>query len=98
MIESVGEARLVFEGDGSAWDTTCGAELRDCVENPVILRVADVLKVHMSQPLTWVDAHSQACTRKKLVLSFTKNKEKQKFLINAIRRSGHRGTLASIGG
>ena len=30
----------VVEGDGSAWDTTCGLEISDATENPVIARVA----------------------------------------------------------
>lgn len=81
----------IFEGDGSAWDTTCSAKLRDCVENPVILHVGSILKVLMSEPSAWVDSHAQVCTITKLALTFKKG-EFKKILIDAIRRSGHRGT------
>jgi hypothetical protein len=82
----------VFEGDGTAWDTTCGAELRACVENPVILKVSTVLKAFMSEPASWVDAHYNVSTIDKLALSFKKNGEFRKITVDAIRRSGHRGT------
>ena len=82
----------VFEGDGSAWDTTCSAKLRDIVENPVIMHVGSILKVLMSEPTTWIDAHYDVCSLIKTALTFKKNGEFRKFLIDAIRRSGHRGT------
>lgn len=82
----------VFEGDGSAWDTTCSAKLRDCVENPVILHVGQVLKALMAQPDSWVDAHYTVSTVEKLAMTFKKNNEFKKLQIDAIRRSGHRGT------
>ncbi|APG78126.1 RNA-dependent RNA polymerase [Beihai weivirus-like virus 9] len=82
----------VFEGDGSAWDTTCSASLRDCVENPVIVHVASILKVHMVQPEGWVDAHTEISKMEKLLIIFKKNGEFRKYIIDAIRRSGHRGT------
>jgi len=84
----------VFEGDGSAWDTTCSSSLRDCVENPVIIHVATILKVMMSQPESWVQAHSDVSVLRQLTLTFKKNGEFRKFIIDAIRRSGHRGTSA----
>jgi 8-oxo-dGTP pyrophosphatase MutT (NUDIX family) len=82
----------VFEGDGSAWDTTCSAKLRDIVENPVIMHVGSILKVLMSEPTSWVDAHYDVCSLEKLAMTFKKNNEFRKLLIDAIRRSGHRGT------
>lgn len=82
----------VFEGDGSAWDTTCSAELRDCVENPIIAHVASVMKAIMAHPESWVDAHYDACVMDKLTIHFKKNGEFRRFIIDAIRRSGHRGT------
>jgi hypothetical protein len=82
----------VFEGDGSAWDTTCSSMLRDCVENPVIIHVATILKVMMAQPESWVQAHSDMSVMKQLTLTFKKNGEFRRFTIDAIRRSGHRGT------
>jgi len=82
----------VFEGDGSAWDTTCSAKLRDCVENPVIVHVASTLKALMSEPDAWVDSHTDVSVLEKITLTFKKNGEFRKFTIDAIRRSGHRGT------
>jgi hypothetical protein len=82
----------VFEGDGSAWDTTCSIQLRDCVENPVILHVASILKVLMSEPEAWAQAHSDISVMRDLTLNFKKNKEFRTYIIDAIRRSGHRGT------
>lgn len=82
----------IFEGDGSAWDTTCSAKLRDCVENPVIMHVGSIVRALMSEPTVWVDAHYDACALHKLAMTFKKNNEYKKILIDAIRRSGHRGT------
>jgi 8-oxo-dGTP pyrophosphatase MutT (NUDIX family) len=47
----------VFEGDGSAWDTTCSASLRDHVENPVILHVGAIMKLLMVEPPSWITSH-----------------------------------------
>jgi len=83
----------VFEGDGSAWDTTCSASIRELVENPVINHVANLVNGFMyATPETWAEAHASLCAQEKLDMSYTKNKEYQKETINAIRRSGHRGT------
>jgi len=83
----------VFEGDGSAWDTTCSASIRELVENPVINHVANLVNGFMNAtPHTWAEAHVSICAQEKLDISYTKNKEFQKDTINAIRRSGHRGT------
>lgn len=83
----------IFEGDGSAWDTTCSAEIRDLVENPVINHVANLVNAFMyATPSSWADAHSSLCAEEKLDMSYSKNKEFQKITIKAIRRSGHRGT------
>lgn len=83
----------VFEGDGSAWDTTCSASIRELVENPVINHVANLVNGFMyATPHTWAEAHASICAQEKLDISYTKNKEYQKLTINAIRRSGHRGT------
>ncbi len=83
----------VFEGDGSAWDTTCSASIRELVENPVINHVANLVNGFMyATPHTWAEAHASICAQEKLDISYTKNKEFQKETINAIRRSGHRGT------
>ena len=82
----------VFEGDGSAWDTTCGPEIRDICENPVIVHIASVLKAVMAEPHTWVDAHSNICQIEEMSVTFRKNKEFARLVLKAIRRSGHRGT------
>lgn len=83
----------IFEGDGSAWDTTCSASIRELVENPVINHVANLVNGFMyATPSTWAEAHASICAQEKLDISYTKNKEYQKETINAIRRSGHRGT------
>ncbi len=83
----------IFEGDGSAWDTTCSAEIRELVENPVINHVANLVNGFMyASPQTWAEAHASICAQQKLDLTYQKNKEFQKITIDAIRRSGHRGT------
>jgi len=83
----------IFEGDGSAWDTTCSASIRELVENPIINHVANLVNGFMyATPQTWAEAHASICAQEKLDISYTKNKEYQKETINAIRRSGHRGT------
>lgn len=83
----------VFEGDGSAWDTTCGPEIRELVENPVIHHVANLVNGFMfATPAQWAEAHESLCSKEKLDMSYTKNQEFQKIVIKAIRRSGHRGT------
>lgn len=83
----------IFEGDGSAWDTTCSARIRELVENPVINHVANLVNGFMyASPSQWADAHASICAQNKLDISYTKNKEFQKITIDAIRRSGHRGT------
>jgi len=83
----------VFEGDGSAWDTTCSEALRRIVENPVIFHIAKHVNAFLhSCPESWATAHYKACDLAELTLSYTKNKELHKMVIAAIRRSGHRGT------
>jgi hypothetical protein len=83
----------VFEGDGSAWDTTCSATIREYVENPVINHVANLVNGFLyASPDSWAKAHATICSEEKLDMTYSKNKEYQKLTINAIRRSGHRGT------
>lgn len=83
----------VFEGDGSAWDTTCSASIRNLVENPVLIHIAGVVNAFIhTAPATWATAHTSVCTKPTLDLTFTKDKERQWLTIDAIRRSGHRGT------
>lgn len=83
----------VFEGDGKAWDTKCSITIRNLVENPVIEHIGGMVDgfIH-SAPGTWTKAHESVCKSAKLKLTYSKNKEYKTFIINAIRRSGHRGT------
>jgi len=83
----------VFEGDGSAWDTTCSTEIRELVENPVINHIANLVNGFLhATPQSWAEAHASICAQEKLDITYSKNKEFQTETINAIRRSGHRGT------
>jgi hypothetical protein len=83
----------VFEGDGSAWDTTCSLSIREQVENPVINHVANYVNGFLcATPDSWAKAHASICAAEKLDLTYAKNKEFQKITIDSIRRSGHRGT------
>jgi hypothetical protein len=56
------------------------------------MHVGTILKVLMVEPKAWQDAHANICAIPKLTLTFKKNNEFKKILIDAIRRSGHRGT------
>jgi len=92
QVES-GGGTTTFEGDGSAWDTTCTELLRAMVENPVIARIAEILTHYiMTWPQRWHEEHVHICSSSELELIYKKNKERAKFVIDAIRRSGHRGT------
>jgi hypothetical protein len=83
----------VFEGDGSAWDTTCSLEVRELVENPIIEHVTNIVQAFGEQiPNTWSQSHLEVCRKKKLRLLYDKNKQRKCIDIPAIRRSGHRGT------
>jgi 8-oxo-dGTP pyrophosphatase MutT (NUDIX family) len=82
----------IFEGDGSAWDTTCSAAIRALTENRVIKHVVEVLRTLAFEPSTWAHAHEAACNVEKLMLEWKKNAQYNKLKIDAIRRSGHRGT------
>jgi len=83
----------IFEGDGRAWDTTCSARIRDLVENPVINHIANLVNGFLyATPHTWAEAHATICAKEKLDITYAKNQEYQRLTIDAIRRSGHRGT------
>ncbi len=88
----------VIEGDGSSWDTCCSEELHKCVENPVMQYIADVLLDTHICPHSWHETHMAANEKPKLKLHFEESKAYKHrvmeyiFCINAIRRSGHRGT------
>jgi hypothetical protein len=80
------------EGDGSAWDTTCNVEIRALVENPILRHICEVLCGFGVVPDGWMEEHSAACEQKTLRLFFKNKMESMSVTIDAIRRSGHRGT------
>lgn len=80
------------EGDGSAWDTTCNATVRGCIENPVLEHISRILSETYIQPESWAEAHNKVNGKKELKLFFKKFYETVRESIGAIRRSGHRGT------
>jgi len=84
-------AKLV-EGDGSAWDTTCGSSIRSQIEDPVLRHIMQVLTPFGVVPQQWHEEHLRCNEKKKLKLFFQNKTDKIKMLVNAIRRSGHRGT------
>ena len=68
-------------------------KIRNAVGNPIIHHIAAIVNGFiMAAPSTWADAHSSICTKETLDLSYAKNKEFQKIVIDSVRRSGHRGT------
>lgn len=86
----------LVEGDGSAWDTTCGDEVR-ASENTILTHIIGVLADYGISCDQWDQAHLKACSAKEIKLLFkTKDgpegKKRISFYIDAIRRSGHRGT------
>jgi len=80
------------EGDGSAWDTTCNVAIRGLVENPVLRHIMTHLAEFGVLPESWAEEHQKACEAKKLRLFFKNKFETLTVTIDAIRRSGHRGT------
>ena len=81
-----------IEGDGSAWDTTCNCLIRQLIENPVLRHIWKILAEFGVIPETWMAEHQAACEKKQLRLFFKNKFEVMTCTIDAIRRSGHRGT------
>lgn len=81
-----------IEGDGSAWDTTCNEKVRAKIENPILSRIVRELLQYGVVPASWHQAHLDINAAAKLKLFFSKNKDVYYTKIDAIRRSGHRGT------
>jgi len=81
-----------IEGDGSAWDTTCNVLIRSLVENPILKHITQVLGEFGVMPQGWMEEHQATCEKKKLRLFFQNKFETMTATIDAIRRSGHRGT------
>lgn len=83
-----------YEGDGSAWDTKCSTTLRDCIENPMIKHILASHVRNGDVHPEWADALREVIGKPKLRI-IMKNKKFQEYLdftIDAIRRSGDRGT------
>jgi hypothetical protein len=96
VIELTKRHAGLVEGDGSAWDTTCNEDVRKA-ENTILFHIGMEVAKYGIAPTTWTDAHQVACTAPQLKLEFmTKvgltGRTKLSFYIDAIRRSGHRGT------
>lgn len=81
-----------IEGDGSAWDTTNNKDIRGMIDNPVLKHIFEHLAPYSTLPDQWHMAHLHMNEKKKLKLMFTSSYEKVKLEIDAIRRSGCRGT------
>lgn len=86
-------------GDGSAWDTCCSRMVRNLVENPVTWKIAQIAMQLGVVPHDWIMAHEKAGTQKKLRMFVQRTKIDELLgagidciVIDAIRRSGHRGT------
>lgn len=80
-----------IEGDGKAWDATLNALIRES-ENYILFHIAELLKELGVCPVSWHEAHTRINEKKKLKLFFRGVCGNVVKKINAIRRSGHRGT------
>jgi hypothetical protein len=88
--------QVIMEGDGSAWDACCNALIRSLTENLVLKQVTTVL-LESGCPIgqeAWLIAHMKSCQNGKMKLRSGGGKRGYVdiFEIDAIRRSGHRGT------
>jgi hypothetical protein len=84
-------AKLV-EGDGKAWDTCCNSKIRSQTEDPILRHIMEVIIEYGVVPEQWHREHMACCEKKELRLFFKKKADKIRIKIDAIRRSGHRGT------
>jgi hypothetical protein len=82
----------IVEADGSAWDTCCSAKVRALIENPIIQHIVTTMQSLGWEDLGFEEVHQNTNSQKKLKLSFKTRTYNYKFIIDAIRRSGHRGT------
>lgn len=66
--ETKGNAAVLLENDGSAWDTCCSHALRELVENPIVEAVARRIE-HLFTPLShYAETHLKQNKKKKLKL------------------------------
>jgi len=82
----------IVEGDGTAWDARCSADVRGITENPIVERVTARLMETCIIPAAWLAEHEKAGKAKTLKLFMKTKRAKFRPKIDAIRRSGHRGT------
>lgn len=80
--------------DGSAWDASCKHEIRDLIENRILFHIMEVVMDLGYVPEQWLQKHQEVNEKKKLRLRFRRKCFKDNIYhnIEAIRRSGHRGT------
>jgi hypothetical protein len=91
----LGYPTAVCEGDGTAWDSCCNSGVRDDTENIVLYHVYQTLLDHPLFMEHLGEAHQAVCESDKLVVKGPvklKSDVGKKWVINAIRRSGHAGT------
>lgn len=82
----------IVEGDGTAWDARCSADVRGITENPIVERVTCRLMETCIIPAVWLAEHEKAGKAQTLKLFMKTKREAYRHKIDAIRRSGHRGT------
>jgi len=82
----------IVEGDGTAWDARCGKEIRGITENPIIEHVTARLMETCIIPAVWLAEHEKAGKADTLKLFMRTKRDTYRPKIDAIRRSGHRGT------
>lgn len=82
----------VVEADGSAWDTCCQKEVRDLTENAIMEHLWRTMKEVGVDENGFEDRHMNTNTAAFLRLLKTCPDGAAMFIVEAIRRSGHRGT------
>lgn len=87
----------VVEGDGSAWDASCSHFIRGMLENPIMKHVGARLVRNGVLNQAWAEAHERINAKKYTNVQVKKGSEDPvtriiAYIIDAARRSGHRGT------
>jgi hypothetical protein len=91
---------VVVEGDGSAWDTTCNHNIRRLTENVLLRQVGQLINECGFGDPEWTKVHESSCNKKKMKVNAKVKGTADtgikfgfvKSVIDAFRRSGHRGT------
>jgi hypothetical protein len=98
-LKRLAKGYVFVEGDGAAWDTTCNHTVRECIENPIVSHIGKVLDKIGIVPACWNRAHEEVNSARMYKLKFENKHNKkvgrkvaQPIEVDAIRRSGHRGT------